>query len=78
MSYVAEHFGALEADFQQVYALDLRRVLWVDRVGLRRLWSLVEGLPAGSAFMSALRAAPAPVVVKPGGWRALARRMTGA
>lgn len=65
MTYLSEYFGALEADFQRVYQLDLRRVLWTDRVSVRRLWGLIEGLPAGSAFMSALAAAPVSVPVVP-------------
>lgn len=56
MTYVAQYFGALEADFQRVYGFDLRRVLWRDRVGVRRLWALIEGLPPGSAFFTALAA----------------------
>jgi hypothetical protein len=48
--YVEEHFEALEADFQRFYQLDLRRCLWgAEAVGLRRLRSLIAGLPTESA-----------------------------
>jgi hypothetical protein len=45
-----EHFGAVEADFQTQYGLDLREVLWGRlRYGARRVWSLVSGLsPTGA------------------------------
>lgn len=45
-----EHFGAVEADFQTQYGLDLREVLWGHlRYGARRVWSLVSGLsPTGA------------------------------
>lgn len=78
---LSEHWGAVEADFLRFYRLDLRRALWVDGVGCRRVWDLISGLPAGSAFQLSLAAAP-PKVAAPkaghGGWRSLARRMTGA
>ncbi len=76
---MAQQWASLEADFQRFYGLDLRRVLWVDRVGCRRLWDLIDGLPDVSAFQREL----ASVAVKPeaapkaAGWRSLARRMTG-
>lgn len=75
---MAEHFGALEADFAREYQVDLRRLLWVDGVGCRRLWELMAGLSESSAFRGELRAKPAPESKpEPGGWRSLARRMTG-
>jgi len=46
-----EHFGAVEADFQSHYGMDLREVLWGDRApGVRRVLSLVNGLPETSAM----------------------------
>lgn len=78
--HLTDEWGALEADFQRFYGLDLRRLLWVEGVGCRRLWDLISGLPDGSAFQRALQSKP-PQVVAPkaghGGWRSLARRMTG-
>jgi len=50
VSFVEDHWSALEADFVAVYGLDLRRELWGDRpAGCRRVLSLVEKLPAESA-----------------------------
>lgn len=44
------HFGAVEADFQSHYGLDLRQALWgAPRTGVRRLLALVKGLPSDSA-----------------------------
>lgn len=69
----------LEADFQRFYGVDLRRLLWVDGVGVRRLWSLMGGLPAESGFQrrlgEAARAeAEAPTKVT---WRELGQRLMG-
>lgn len=72
---MTEHWAALEADFQRFYGTDLRRLLWVERVGCRRLWDLIAGLPVESSFQHELSKRPPPP--KPGGWRKLARRMTG-
>lgn len=48
---MSEHFGAVEADFQAHYGLDLRAVLWGTRpVGVRRLLALVDGLPTTGAM----------------------------
>lgn len=49
------HFGAVEADFQSHYGLDLREVLWGKRpTGVRRVLSLVNGLPMqGAVYRSA-------------------------
>jgi len=45
-----EHFGAVEADFQSHYGMDLREVLWGDRApGVRRVLALVNGLPTTGA-----------------------------
>lgn len=77
---MCQQWDALEADFLRFYGVDLRRLLWVERVGVRRLWSLMAGLPSGSAFQQALAAAPPRVAAAPaghGGWRALFGRMTG-
>lgn len=77
---MSQQWAALEADFQRFYGSDLRRLLWVDRVGCRRLWDLIAGLPDSSAFQGELRRVAAPVAAVPrqnGGWRSLARRMTG-
>jgi len=50
-------YGALEADFLRFYAVDLRAVLWGEHAwGVRRLVALVRGLPADSAFASAISA----------------------
>ena len=50
-----EHFGAVEADFQSYYGLDIREVLWgPKRFGARRLWSLVRGLPLDGAVVRAV------------------------
>lgn len=83
MTHVSRQWAALEADFLRFYGADLGRLLWVERVGCRRLWALMAGLPSDSRFQlelaaesdkKAKQAAPAPS----GGWRSLARRMTGA
>lgn len=51
---MSEHFGAVEADFQSYYGLDLRQVLWGPmRYGVRRIRSLVSGLPHDSAVTRA-------------------------
>lgn len=43
---MSEHFEAVEADFQAHYGIDLREALWGSRpIGVRRLLSLVNGLP---------------------------------
>jgi len=49
------HFGAVEADFQSHYGLDLREVLWGPRrFGVRRIHALAEGLPlSGATFRAA-------------------------
>lgn len=64
-----KHYEALEADFLLSYGIDLRRALWgPDLIGVRRLWSLVRGLPADSNMHTVLRAdedersQPKPVV----------------
>lgn len=45
-----EHFEAVEADFQAHYGVDLRDALWGPRpVGVRRLLSLINGLPLRGA-----------------------------
>jgi hypothetical protein len=50
-----DHFGAVEADFQRYYDLDLREVLWGSRrYGARRLMSLVSGLPLEGAVARAV------------------------
>jgi hypothetical protein len=51
-----EHFGAVEADFQSHYGLDLRMVLWgPEPIGVRRVYALVSGLPLdGTAARSLL------------------------
>lgn len=47
---MAKHFEAVEADFRSYYGLDLRAVCWgPDRFGVRRIRSLVRGLPVGGA-----------------------------
>jgi hypothetical protein len=53
---MSEHFGAVEADFQSHYGLDLRSVLWGPlRLGVRRVLSLVLGLPpTGALFRAAV------------------------
>lgn len=60
MTHLSDEWGALEADFQRFYGLDLRRLLWVERVGLRRLWDLIVGLPPESGFQRTLMDKPAP------------------
>jgi hypothetical protein len=46
---VRERFGALEADFQAHYRLDLRCVLYGPTAdGVRRIKSLVDGLPSSA------------------------------
>lgn len=49
------HFGAVEADFQSYYGLDLRDVLWGEHpMGVRRIVALVNGLPMqGAVFRDA-------------------------
>lgn len=70
--FLSEHWDAVEADFQHHYGMDLRRVLWVERVGCRRLLALLEGLPLGSASVSHMKA---PEKKPPaGGWKRLAQR----
>lgn len=50
-----EHFGAVEADFQSYYRLDLRETLWGPQsIGVRRLWSLVNGLPPDGVVARAI------------------------
>jgi hypothetical protein len=51
---MSEHFEAVEADFQRYYGLDLREVLWGEaRSGVRRILSLVNGLPMEGATFRA-------------------------
>lgn len=52
LSHIVDaHFGALEADFQRYYNLDLRRALWGEAaIGARRLINLIEWLPPESAL----------------------------
>lgn len=79
--FLSEHWDAVEADFQHHYGMDLRRVLWVERVGCRRLLALLQWLPVSSPTSALLRSQSEaePEKKKPnGGWARLARRMTGA
>ena len=73
--------ASLEADFQAVYGLDLRAVLWgPDAVGCRRLLALVECLPASSAtavLSVAPSPEPAPVPAGPGAVRDAVREFFG-
>lgn len=47
---MSAHFEAVEADFQSHYGLDLRRALWgAEPLGVRRLLSLIRGLPPRGA-----------------------------
>lgn len=49
-----DHFGAVEADFQSHYGLDLRQVLWGSSpYGVRRIHALVAGLPPTGAMIRA-------------------------
>lgn len=79
MTFLSSHWDELEADFLRFYQSDLRRVLWVERVGCRRMWALLSKLPPSGAFKKALvaEAKPPAPVQQANGWRALARRMTG-
>lgn len=48
---ISQHFGALEADFQREYGLDLREVVFGPSPwGARRLWVRVKHLPPKSAL----------------------------
>jgi len=79
VAHMSEDWGVIEADFQRFYGLDLRRVLWVDRVGVRRLWDLIAGLPPESAFQHSLSSKPKPVAdgdVR-SGVREVLKRMSG-
>lgn len=54
---MTEHFEALEASFQSTYRLDLRFALWGPpdrRIGVRRLVSLIQGLPPRSPLHRSL------------------------
>lgn len=54
---ILEHFDALEADLYRFYRLELPEILWgTPRISLRRLRSLIGGLPHESAFGLALGA----------------------
>lgn len=58
---MSEHFGAVEADFQSHYGLDLRTVLWGPaRSGVRRILSLIRGLPADGATVRMLSTGGVP------------------
>lgn len=46
---VEGYYPAVEADFQRFYGVDARDVL-TGRIGVRRLTSLLEGMPADSAL----------------------------
>lgn len=50
---LSEQWRLLEADFQRFYHLDLRVLVEVE--GCRRLWTLVEGLPAEAMVWAELR-----------------------
>ena len=61
VAFVERNWPTLEADFQSVYGLDLRAVLWgPDPVGCRRLLGLVECLPAGAVTLLSPAAQPDP------------------
>ena len=61
VAFVERNWPTLEADFQAVYRLDLRSALWgPEPVGCRRLWALVECLPAGAVTHVARASEPAP------------------
>ena len=47
------HGGALRADLQRYYGLDLAD-LWRGTLSPRRVWTLAEYLPEGSALLAAL------------------------
>ena len=50
-----KHFGAVEADFQSEYGLDLRDSLWGEKkIGTRRLCALVLGVSPRGAIARAL------------------------
>ncbi len=55
---MSANFEALEADFQAVYAIDLRDALWgAAKIGVRRLLSFVRGLPEDSRTWQAVQRA---------------------
>lgn len=52
------HLGAVEADLFRYYNLDLRELLRAEE--FKRIWRLVENLPAGCALYKSLFAEEAP------------------
>ncbi len=78
MAHLSDDWDVLEADFQRFYKMDLAGVLWRDRVGVRRLWALIGGLPVESGFQRKLGAAARAEAEKPPtvSWRELGKRLS--
>lgn len=74
VAFLARSWDVVEAEFAARYGLDLAGACWGPRrVGVRRLRTLVLGLP------NVAEQTPAPVAAAPSGsgWRGVARRMMG-